>query len=67
MMPAKRTDRRRSLAERRRDLGLSQLALALKAGVSVSTVCNMERGARVSEPTLARLALALGCKPEDIQ
>ena len=66
-MPARRTPRRRPLVDLRREQGLSQAALARKAGVSESTVFNIERGARVSEAMLARLALALGCKPDDIQ
>jgi transcriptional regulator with XRE-family HTH domain len=47
--------------------GLTQFGLAAKAGVSLSTVANNERGMRVSDASIARLALALGCKPEDIQ
>jgi transcriptional regulator with XRE-family HTH domain len=51
------------LRARRRAVGLSQAALAAKAGVSRIFVEKIEAGARTpSWGTLARLAHALGCR-----
>jgi transcriptional regulator with XRE-family HTH domain len=47
--------------------GLTQMKLAIKAGVSIPTVQNMESGKRMSRSTVERLALALGCKPSTLQ
>jgi HTH-type transcriptional regulator/antitoxin HipB len=51
------------LRARRQAVGLSQAALAAKAGVSRIFVEKIEAGARTpSWGTLARLAQALGCR-----
>ena len=53
------------LRARRQAVGLSQAALAAKAGVSRVFVEKIEAGARTpSWGTLARLARALGCRVE---
>jgi transcriptional regulator with XRE-family HTH domain len=55
----------RQLRSRRRALGLSQAALAAKAGVSRIFVEKIEAGARLpSWGTLERLARGLGCRVE---
>ena len=58
---------RSRLYRARKAAGLTQEQLAVKAGVSYSTVCNMERGARVSKVTLERIALVLGVAPSELQ
>ena len=53
----------RQIRSRRQAQGLSQAALAIKAGVSRVFVEKIEAGARTpSWGTLARLARALGCR-----
>lgn len=52
-----------AVAERRRALGISQVALAQRSGTGQSAVCAIETGA-VCNPrlwTVVRLAAALGC------
>jgi transcriptional regulator with XRE-family HTH domain len=58
---------RSKLQRARRAAGLTVEQLAVKAGVSYSTVNNMDRGTRVSKATLERIALALGVKPSSLQ
>lgn len=55
------------IRERRTALGLTQEALAHKAGISVPTVSRVERG--LHKPNLGNLALiagALGCLMADL-
>ena len=47
--------------------GLSRPELAKRAGISASILKFAEHGMRVSRPTLERLGLALGVKPESLQ
>ncbi|MFI6578663.1 helix-turn-helix domain-containing protein [Nocardiopsis sp. NPDC050513] len=55
------------LKERREDAGLTQEALADRAGVSADYVGRLERGARVgSLPSIVKLARALDCDPGDL-
>jgi transcriptional regulator with XRE-family HTH domain len=56
------------LEARRLALGLSRERLAAKAdGMSSATIRRAERGDTVPHPrTVAALAKALGCRPEDI-
>jgi transcriptional regulator with XRE-family HTH domain len=49
-----------TIREARQRAGLSQVGLAVIAGVHPSTVCLLERGARVADETLAKVAQALG-------
>jgi transcriptional regulator with XRE-family HTH domain len=56
------------LKELRAAAGLTQQALAVKAGLSVSAVIHIEAG-RIPDPrisTLKRLARALGCRIDDL-
>jgi DNA-binding XRE family transcriptional regulator len=54
------------LRERRTEAGLSQEALAHKAGFSVFTVSRMERGRSPSLQTAQAIAVALGLTVSDI-
>lgn len=57
----------RSLAERRREAGLSQEALADLAGLHRTYIGGLERGERnPTVVTLAGLADALECRPADL-
>jgi transcriptional regulator with XRE-family HTH domain len=47
--------------------GLTQLQLAVKAGLHLATVAIAERGARMSPETLRKLAGALGVPSEELQ
>lgn len=51
----------------RTDKGLTIEALAAKAGICVSTAGKAERGGKVKASTLAKIAKALGCKPESFK
>lgn len=51
----------------RKVLGLSQLALAIRAGVSPATLVAVERyGYRPTEPVRQRIAAALNERPNDL-
>lgn len=55
------------LAARRRELGLSQEALALRAGLHRTYIGSVERAERnPTLTTLVRLAHALDCGPADL-
>ncbi len=56
----------REIKRRREARGLTQPALAKRAGIAVSYLAKLEGGARLSPsfPTVARLARALGCRAE---
>ena len=56
-----------AIAARRKEIGMSQLRLAVETGVRQPTICEIERGAR--EPyrsTVERIAEALGCKAGEL-
>jgi transcriptional regulator with XRE-family HTH domain len=56
------------LLELRKAAGLTQQALAFKAGLSISVVVHIERG-RIPDPrvsTVRAIAGALGCKVDDL-
>jgi len=46
-------------------MGLTQLELAEKIGVSESYICQIEKGKVMSLKKLSQLAKALGCKAKD--
>jgi transcriptional regulator with XRE-family HTH domain len=50
----------------RRKRHLSQMALAVRAGVHVNTIRSMEAGASVSTETVAKVAKALGVPADRI-
>jgi len=54
------------LKARRRQMGLTQLELAEKIGVSESYICQIEKGKVMSLKKLSQLAKALGCKAKDL-
>lgn len=54
---------RRTLRRLRKRRGLSQVALAVKAGVSLNTVSLAERSGRITERVTGLLAQALGVDP----
>lgn len=55
----------RRLADLRRQRGLTQAALAERAGIATNTVGSYERGAKTPRPvTLERLATALDVAPD---
>lgn len=55
------------LKDARRQRGLSQHALAARAGVGYSTVLRAERGTHKTRPYIARrLAAALDLRPEEV-
>lgn len=56
------------IKRRRRELGLTQQALAESAGLSAKTVLAIERGATTAPrvPTIRAIARALGCEVGDL-
>ena len=58
--------RRPTLEQMRRRRLLTATALAKKAGVAVTTVRGIERGATPRFETIRVLSAALDCRPEDI-
>ena len=47
--------------------GISQIDLAIKAGISPTRVCGFEKGVRPNQANARKLALALGCDdPKEI-
>ena len=50
----------------RRDMNLTQMELATKAGVSISTLRNIEAGKAASFETIALIYKALGLKSIEI-
>ena len=64
---SRRLDRER-LRALRRERGLTQWDLALKAGVGIGTVRESERGGTYQPypQTMRRLASALGCTVDDL-
>jgi transcriptional regulator with XRE-family HTH domain len=63
----KTTTTKSRLREIRERKGLKQVELAARAGVSLATVNKAECwGFRLSQPTAARLATALGCNVGDL-
>ena len=53
------------LAARRKELGLTQRALARRAGLSQALIAEVERGKHPPSPSsLAEIAEALGMKPD---
>lgn len=55
------------MKERRKELGMTQMDLAVRMGVQLSNVSNWERGARTaSVPNLRKLAGILGVSMEDL-
>lgn len=46
---------------------LSQVELAIRAGVHPSTVSLVERGVAASDETIEKLAAALGMRPEELR
>lgn len=55
------------LRERRAALGLSQEAVAKRAGMHANYYCNLENGRRQpTSKTILRLVKALGCTPNDL-
>lgn len=56
-----------NIKERRIELGLSQGALAEKAGVTVMSICRYENGKRIPPLDIAvKIAKALGCTVDDL-
>jgi transcriptional regulator with XRE-family HTH domain len=56
-----------NLARRRRDAGLSQEELGVRASLHRTAVGQLERGERVARTdTLVKLAGSLGVRPEDL-
>ncbi len=51
-------------AARRKELGLSQAALAEKSGVSLGSLKRFERLHQISLSSLVKLAFALGCEED---
>lgn len=51
---------------RRNQLGISQVELSSRAQVHLSTISLLERGAGASEETIAKVAAALGLRPEEL-
>lgn len=55
------------MKERRKELGMTQMDLAVRMGVQLSNVSNWERGTRTaSVPNLRKLAGILGVSMEDL-
>ena len=55
------------MKERRKELGMTQMDLAVRMGVQLSNVSSWERGARTtSVPNLRKLAGILGVSMEDL-
>jgi len=51
---------------RREALGLNRETLAVRARLSSTTVALAERAGLVTQTTAERLAVVLGCRPEDL-
>ena len=51
---------------RRKELGLTQIQLAKKAGLSQTTIADIERGRNDGSRSLLELARALQCAPEHL-
>lgn len=55
------------MKERRKELGMTQMDLAVRMGVQLSNVSSWERGARTaSVPNLRKLAVILGVSMEEL-
>jgi len=54
------------LRRRRLLAALTQAQLAERAGVERITVTRLENGGHATPPTLAKLAIALGCSPAEL-
>jgi len=54
------------LKMRREQMGLTQLELAKKIGVSESYICQIEKGKMVSLRKLEQVAKALKCEAKDL-
>lgn len=54
------------LKTRREQIGLTQLELAKKIGVSESYICQIEKGKMVSLKKLEQVAKALKCEAKDL-
>lgn len=57
---------RKTLQQMRLQRALSMSELARAAGVSASTIMDIEAGAQPRMRTIRKLAAALGCEPQDI-
>jgi transcriptional regulator with XRE-family HTH domain len=62
----KTTPKLSPIAERRKALGINRETLAVRAGLSLSTIYLAERAGLVTDATAARLAPVLGCAPSDL-
>jgi transcriptional regulator with XRE-family HTH domain len=51
---------------KRERVGLSREQLAVKAGVGTTTLMLAERAGLISAATAAKLAIVLGCRPEEL-
>jgi transcriptional regulator with XRE-family HTH domain len=60
------TATKRTIRELRKDLGISQLELAVRAETSLVTVSMAERSGRVSPDMAARFARALGVSVDQL-
>lgn len=58
--------RQKTLKQMRLQRALSMSELARAAGVSASTIMDIEAGAQPRMRTIRKLAAALGCEPQDI-
>lgn len=56
----------RPLIRARKGKGWDQTALALKAGLSKSTICRVEKGERQRPQTFKKIATALGVDLSDL-
>jgi transcriptional regulator with XRE-family HTH domain len=54
------------IKQRMKELKLTREALAVKVGVSFTTIYNMSRGARPNQDNLNKLADVLGVSVEDL-
>ncbi len=55
-----------AVRSRREERDLTREQLAVKAGVGTTTVYLAERAGLISPATAAKLAVVLGCKPEEL-
>jgi transcriptional regulator with XRE-family HTH domain len=62
----RRESLREAVRERRKRLGISQVELSFRARVHLSTISLLERGAGASDETIAKVAAALGLRPEEL-